>query len=191
MRQNLVLLLLCSLLGAACSAPGVNSTNDNLVPLDQLDLVGEIFAGTRINGFFADASRPVGYRFEGVQYETVNLALDALEPGHDPVLFLYGPRDESGSWTRVVATNDDGEGVKLNARIFDVRLTEDGEYLVVVSEYSGGGGSADDLHQTYGFTATQLGTSQARGEWALGVRDRETADTGTLDSFRLTFSRAP
>ena len=46
------------------------------------------------------------------------------------------------------------------------------------------GGSADNINQTYSVNA---GSKASNGEWKLRVRDRAGADTGYIDSWKITF----
>ncbi|HLL52240.1 MAG TPA: S8 family serine peptidase [Myxococcaceae bacterium] len=52
-----------------------------------------------------------------------------------------------------------------------------------------GGGSTDNLHQTYSVTA--FNGQNTQGAWRLKVRDLASVDVGTLDNWRLTIKGAP
>jgi hypothetical protein len=69
-----------------------------------------------------------------------------------------------------------------------VELLRDGAVVAVLHDREGG--SASDLRQTYTLTAAQLGGSNGRATWTLRVSDHAAQDTGTLQSFKLTFHGA-
>ncbi|MCA9240241.1 MAG: proprotein convertase P-domain-containing protein, partial [Planctomycetales bacterium] len=67
-----------------------------------------------------------------------------------------------------------------------VELLKDGATVKVLSDKAGG--SADDLEETFTLSAADVGTSAAAGTWALKVTDTAAQDTGTINSFKLTFT---
>lgn len=66
-----------------------------------------------------------------------------------------------------------------------VTLLRDGTQVKVLSDRAGG--SAQDLHETFTLTSAEAGTAGARGTWTLKVVDTAAQDSGTLDTFKLTF----
>jgi hypothetical protein len=66
-----------------------------------------------------------------------------------------------------------------------VSLLRDGAQVKVLHDQAGG--SAQDLEETYTLTAAEAGTTSARGTWTLKVVDAAAQDSGTLQTFRITF----
>jgi hypothetical protein len=88
----------------------------------------------------------VGFTFTGKGGEVVTVDAAALTRNRDTVLYLYPPLDPSDPWAEIwrepIAENDDIDWpTNLNSSIRDVTLPYDGQYLVVVAEYKGRGGS--------------------------------------------------
>lgn len=73
-----------------------------------------------------------GYRVFGGQLTTLDIALRQTERGADPVLVVYGPRQDGDIWGRPIAVDDDGAG-GVNARLSGFRLPVLGEYLIVAT----------------------------------------------------------
>lgn len=65
-----------------------------------------------------------------------------------------------------------------------VSLWKDGRQLKVLSDAAGG--SADDLHETYNLSASEL-TGDRNGTYTLKVVDTAAQDEGTLDSWKVAF----
>jgi subtilisin-like proprotein convertase family protein len=74
--------------------------------------------------------------------------------------------------------------------IGDLLVTLRSPQGTTVTLHNRAGGSADNIHQTYTFTAEFL-DQQAAGAWTLHVDDNFTADTGTLDSWTLRVVGVP
>jgi hypothetical protein len=66
-----------------------------------------------------------------------------------------------------------------------VELLHDGQLVATLHDKDGG--SADDLNETYTLSPTDLGVTDGTGAWTLRASDHAGQDTGTLDSFRLSF----
>jgi len=67
----------------------------------------------------------------------------------------------------------------------EVSLLRDGALVKVLASRTGG--SADDIKETFTLTASELGTTDPRATWTLEVVDTAAQDTGTVNSFKLTF----
>lgn len=85
-----------------------------------------------------------GYRVYGGVYTVLELTLRRQSGGSDPVLVVYGPRQDGGVWGRHVAFDDDG-GDRRDARLAALKLPELGEYLVVVTTFDGQGQGGYEL----------------------------------------------
>jgi len=66
-----------------------------------------------------------------------------------------------------------------------VSLLRDGVIVKVLSDKAGG--SAADLDDTFTLTGAELGTVSPAATWSLKVVDTAAQDTGTINSFQLTF----
>ncbi len=83
-----------------------------------------------------DEGRFQGFLMYGGAFTSVSLSLRRLDGQADPVLIVYGPRQDGEIWGRHVAFDDDG-GQGGGARISRLRLPSLGEYLVLVTSYDG------------------------------------------------------
>lgn len=109
-----------------------------LMAEEPLDVAGDVRQGR-----FDDA-RLQGFRVYAGRFTRVSAGLRALEPGADPVLILYGPRRDGDLWGRPLRANDDaGEG--LDALLESIQFPELGEYLLLVTSYSGRAEGAFEL----------------------------------------------
>jgi len=117
---------------------------------------------------------------DGVSFEnTTSVAI----PDNDPAGATSSVTvDQDLTFTRLSATVDITHTWRGDLR---VSLEKDGAEVKVLSDREGG--SAHDLTETYSLTASELGTTAARGTWTLKVVDTAAQDTGTIDTFRLTF----
>ncbi|MCA9679330.1 MAG: proprotein convertase P-domain-containing protein [Myxococcales bacterium] len=118
---------------------------------------------------------------EGRSYEATGTA---AIPDNDPagaILALDVP--DTFTFTGVSATVDITHTWRGD---LVVELLKDGATVKVLSDKAGG--SADDLEETFTLSAADVGTSAAAGTWALKVTDTAAQDTGTINSFKLTFT---
>lgn len=70
---------------------------------------------------------------------TIEISQKGTSRGFDSLLFLYGPRDESGQYSSGIIARDDDAGWGLLSRIRDFEVTESGTYMLVVGSYEGEG----------------------------------------------------
>lgn len=78
------------------------------------------------------ASRFQGFLVYGGRFTRLSLGLRRLEGEGDPVVALYGPRQDGDIWGRAVAWDDDSGGLD-RALLRDLQLPALGEYLVLVT----------------------------------------------------------
>ena len=76
----------------------------------------------------------IGYPFQANQGINIRVTLQSLE-NEDPVVIIYGPRSNHGAWGTHLALDDDG-GSGLNSMIPDLKIPEDGIYLIVATTYN-------------------------------------------------------
>lgn len=101
------------------------------------------------------------------------------------------PDDDEAGARSVIEVNDALMFEQVSVSV-DISHSYRGD-LVVELEHEGTrvtlhereGGSADDLVETY--TLSDFAGTDSRGAWTLRVSDRANADTGSIESFRLTF----
>jgi len=159
MRSNVLKACLSGVvLLAACGAPEVESPEVSLANATQAVLhpplapaSGNILDSTT---FMGSVSIPgaVQTRFTtNPQFFSFNLNAPAgaqvkLEVTHlgssmylDTGLFVYGPKDATGSYGTMVLAQDDDAGYGQLSKLAALSLTEGGDYLVVVSSDSGSG----------------------------------------------------
>ena len=103
------------------------------------------------------------------------------------------PDDDEAGASSVIEVDDALEFERVSVSV-EIAHTYRGD-LVVELEHEGTrvtlhdreGGGAADLVQTY--TLSDFAGHDSRGPWTLRVSDRASADTGSIDQFRLTFIR--
>ncbi|MCY1083685.1 hypothetical protein [Archangium lansingense] len=109
--------------------------------LDSTTHLGSVNLGSAVQTSFT--TNPQYYSFK-VQVPASSLV--SLEVTHlgssmylDTGLFVYGPKNASGSYGTTVLAQDDDAGYGQLSKLASVPLTQPGEYLVVVSAGSGSG----------------------------------------------------
>lgn len=70
---------------------------------------------------------------------TLEISQRGTSRGFDSLLYLYGPRDESGGYSSGIIARDDDAGWGLLSRIRDFEVAESGTYMLVVGSFEGEG----------------------------------------------------
>lgn len=86
--------------------------------------------GGSFDGRF-ETSQFQGYLYSGADSVSIQVDLERTSGSADPVLLMYGPQNELGTWGSVIASDDDSAG-DLNATIRADSLAR-GTYLFVVT----------------------------------------------------------
>jgi hypothetical protein len=130
------------------SLPGLGGKADIT---DQVNLRGTIEFGGSVGGEFVDDLQYDAWAFgarEGAVIE-VEVTHAGSSSRLDDLLFVYGPSDDHGSYanaTRLAFDEDDGWGP--HARIDELALPAEGNYLVIVGTEGGDGRGAYNLALT-------------------------------------------
>ncbi len=134
MRRQLPSLAVVALLVLGCGSPTkapftppVLSGPDSA---ELIDLVND-FDGDSVRGGDFERGRFLAFRYSAVQDVQIEVTVRRVTGSADPVLVMYGPRDESGTWGRAIAVSDDDAG-GVNPRITTGPLDR-GTYLFVVT----------------------------------------------------------
>jgi len=108
---------------------------------DSTTYLGPVAIGESVQTYFTQ--NPQYYSFSIQVPAHSQLKLEATHLGSsmylDTGLFLYGPKDASGSYGTTVVAQDDDAGYGELSRITLVSLEQGGEYLAVVSSSDGAG----------------------------------------------------
>lgn len=127
--------------------PVVDSKSD--VNVGAITLAGSIDFGGYVSGEFTGDFQFFGYRISAAAGASVSLEMICLssagsdEP--DTTLFVYGPNITPESDALAI---DNDSGCRNNAKISDLVLATEGEYLVVVGTANGAGRGAFQLGLT-------------------------------------------
>lgn len=144
MKKNLFLSLFIVLLGIfGCTnqgkeeleAPDLGITDDGKADSvsNKTQIVGNIEYGDTIRGDFIKR-KYLGYEFEGKAGDIITINLQGTSGDVDTVLYLYPP--EGRRSRRPIASNDDIDYPDIvDSAIVDFELTQDGTYLIVITDY--------------------------------------------------------
>jgi hypothetical protein len=107
--------------------PGEYEIRLNAGPDDSLEIAGEIAFAETVSGTLP-AGRNVGWLFQGIAGQIINVVLTPMDANRDLVLVLIDPAGET-------ATSVDTALSGLPERISSFRLTEDGAWMIMVQEF--------------------------------------------------------
>lgn len=105
---------------------------------DSVQLQGALEFGGEVRGEFTEELQTLAYTFTVRPGAVVTIDNSNLGTSRnlDSLLYVFGPRTESGFGARSIARDDDS-GWGAHARIRDLELTEGGEYLIALTTYMG------------------------------------------------------
>jgi hypothetical protein len=108
---------------------------------DSTEDMGSVSIGGSVQTYFTTHPQYFSFKLQAPAGAHVKLEVTHLGSSMylDTGLFLYGPKDASGSYGTTVLAQDDDEGYGKLSKIFGVNLVQGGEYLVVVSTGDGAG----------------------------------------------------
>jgi hypothetical protein len=149
MNRSFSFLSIAACLAAGCAASDPKGTPEDFdivagdEPSDAYSrrvlVQGELDFGLVLEADYpSEDSGYLGWSFAGLEDQVVTVAVNAVGDS-DSVVSVYGPQlGETWSRVRRLAENDDFGGTR-NSRV-ELTLPRDGNYLIVVREYSGGSG---------------------------------------------------
>src|SRR5687767_14581554 len=137
MRNRLLALLLVGACGASdpvVSPGGTDGKSD--VNLDAITIVDPLGFGASAAGEFTEDFQFFGYRVLAAPGAVIDVEVPCAGSAADldTTLFVYGPNVTSGS---TALATDNNSGCGKHARISNLALPEQGEYLIVVGTASG------------------------------------------------------
>lgn len=109
--------------------------------LDTTTNLGPVSLGGAVQTYFTTNPQYYSFTLQVPASSTVSLEVTHLGSSMylDTGLFVYGPKDASGSYGTTVLAQDDDAGYGQLSKLAAVSLAQGGEYLVVVSSGNGSG----------------------------------------------------
>lgn len=109
--------------------------------LDSTTNLGPVSLGSAVQTYFTTNPQYYSFKLQVPASSTVSLEVTHLGSSMylDTGLFVYGPKDASGSYGTTVLAQDDDAGYGQLSKLAAVSLAQGGEYLVVVSSGNGSG----------------------------------------------------
>jgi len=147
MRWMGVFCVLALVAGACSDYAANNGYQPPLLNKDAAALVelrGSIdFGATLVGERFSVEKALTGYVFDANAGARVTVTLKSTN-GEDPVLILYGPSDNKGTWGEHIAVDTVGD-TNVDGAIEDLALNRSGRYLIALGTEDGSAGGTFDL----------------------------------------------